>query len=285
VKVALSGLGGDEVAAGYERHRGALLGEYLAWLPRSFVRGVLRPVVDLIPDPRSGRQWPQRIKRFVRHAGLPFDDRYYEFLAQLSRDVRATLLAPEIVEQVDLDAPLERHRRVMAEVEGAAKLNRALYSDLQLYLPGDLLTLTDRMSMAHSLEVRVPFLDHELLEFAARIPPRFKLRHWERKYLLKRAVVDLLPADIFKRRKMGFSPPLTVWFRTELRDFVEDVLSERAVRDVGVFRYEAVRSILDGHFSRRANYDNQIWSLITFMTWYRDYIASDAAITTARSGP
>ena len=126
--------------------------------------------------------------------------------------------------------------------------------------------------MAHSLEVRVPFLDHVLLEFAARIPPEYKLRRMERKHVLKRAVRDLLPASFFSRRKMGFSAPLAVWFREELRPFVEDTLSAGAIRDGRVFRYEAVRRLLDDHYARRANRDNQIWALITFTLWQQRYL-------------
>jgi asparagine synthase (glutamine-hydrolysing) len=107
----------------------------------------------------------------------------------------------------------------------------------------------------------------------------------ERKHILRRAVRDLLPASFFDRRKMGFSPPMTVWFRGELRPFVEDTLSETAIRNAGVFQYAGVRRLLDDHFARRANYDNQIWALIVFMLWHRDYIASDRALNdTAPSG-
>jgi len=273
VTVALSGLGGDEVAAGYERHRGALLAEKLRGLPGWLLRSVMQPLVDLLPDPRSGNQWPQRAKRFVGAAGLPFDESFFEMLAQLSRQAREELLTPEILEQIDLDEPKDHFQGYIQSVADADPLNRALYADLKLYLPGDLLTLTDRMSMAHSLEVRVPFLDHELLEFAARIPPTYKLRGMERKHILKRAVVDLLPQGFFRRRKIGFSPPLTVWFRNELRPFVEDTLSELAIREARVFRYPAVRRLLDAHFARRANYDNQIWALVMFITWHQEYIA------------
>jgi len=102
--------------------------------------------------------------------------------------------------------------------------------------------------------------------------------------VLKRAVKDLLPPDFFTRRKMGLSLPLAVWFRNELRPWVEEVLSERAIREAGVFRYEAVRRILDDHFERRASYDDQIWGFITFMTWYREYIATDEGVQAATQG-
>lgn len=281
VTVALSGVGGDELAAGYERHRGVMVGERFRWIPSWVSRNLLKPLVSAVPDSRSGHQWVQRVKRFVGSLDLPFDDRYFELLVAFSATVQRELLTPEIAEQVDLQAPQDLFRQYMDPVRKAAPLNRALFADLKLFLPSNLLTLTDRMSMAHSLEVRVPFLDHHLLEFAARIPPGLKLRGMERKHILKQAVKDLLPPDFLTRRKMGFSLPLTVWFRHELRPYVEDVLSERAIREAGVFHYPAVRAILDDHFSRRANYDGQIWALITFTTWYETYIAGAGARASA----
>jgi asparagine synthase (glutamine-hydrolysing) len=274
VKVALSGLGGDELAAGYERHRAALVSEWLGAIPPWLPRVLLRPLVDRIPDPKSGNPWGQRIKRFVQALELPFEERYFHLLSQTARATREALLSPEIAEQIDLDEPRTHFQTVLAQAPGAHPLNLALYSDLKLYLPGDLLTLTDRVSMAHSLEVRVPYLDHRLLEFAARIPAPLKLRRLDRKHLLKRAVRDLLPDSFFHRRKMGFSAPLAVWFRDELRDYVEDVLSASAVASAGVFRYDAVRRILDDHYTRRANHDNLIWALLAFALWHADYFGN-----------
>ena len=270
--MALSGLGGDEVAAGYERYRGALLAERFGWVPGWLRRGVLQPLVDALPDPRSGHPFAQRAKRFVHAMGSPFDDRYFEFISQMSLEARGQLLTPGIREQIDLDDPRAHFHRTIEPVRDADPLNRALYADLKLYLPGDLLTLTDRISMAHSLEVRVPFLDHELLEFAARIPAAEKLPGMELKHVLKRAVADLLPEGFLTRRKMGFSAPVGVWFRDELKDFVEDVLSRQAIERAGVFRYEAVRRILDEHQARRANRDNQIWALMSFGLWFDEYL-------------
>lgn len=277
VTVALSGLGGDEVAAGYERYRGAQLAERLSGIPSWLSQGVLAPIVDRIPDPRSGHQWVQRAKRFVRSLGVDFDERYFGLVAQMSREDRAALLTADVRDQIDLDAPYETYLGHLRDVADADPLNRALYADLKLYLPGDLLTLTDRISMAHSLEVRVPFLDHELLEFAATIPPALKLAGMEKKHILKRAVADLLPEDFLTRRKMGFSAPVAVWFRNELRDFVEDTLSESSLRAAGIFEPAMVRRILDAHYSRKANLDNTIWALITFSIWYRSYIAGTVA--------
>ncbi len=277
VTVALSGLGGDEVAAGYERYRGALLGNHLRRLPRWLRQGVLAPLVDRLPDSRRGGQWTGRAKRFVHGLDLEFDARYFALISTFGTALRQDLLSPGMREQVTLDEPGDLCRRSMNGVADAAPLNRALFCDLKLYLPGDLLTLSDRISMAHSLEVRVPFLDHHVLEYAATIPPALKLRGLERKHILKRAVADLLPPHILNRRKMGFSVPLPEWFRGELRPFLEDVLSRTAVQQAGVFEYPVVRRLLDDHFARRANYVNHIWGLLTFMLWHREYLGSAAA--------
>jgi asparagine synthase (glutamine-hydrolysing) len=276
VTVALSGLGGDELAAGYERYRGALLADRARWVPGWLRNGLVRPLVEQLPDSRRGSHLSGRLKRFFRTVDLDFDDRYLALISAFQGPERHALLDPEMRRQIALDEPRELFRAAVAPAAAADPLHRALFADLKLYLPGDLLTLTDRMSMAHSLEVRVPFLDHRLLEFTATVPANLKLRGMERKHILKRAVADLLPPEVLNRRKMGFSVPLTVWFRTELRPFLEDVLGEAAIRDAGVFHYPAVRRVLDDHFARRANYDNQIWGLLSFMLWHRDYITGSA---------
>ncbi len=279
VTVALSGLGGDELAAGYERHRGALLAERLGWMPQ-WSRRLMTALADSVPEPRSGSQWVARGKRFARLATTqPFDARYFGMLEQHSLSLRRALLSPEIAEQIDLDEPRTHFQSYADLVDDADPLNRALFADLKLYLPGDLLPLTDRMSMAHSLEVRVPFLDHELLEFVARIPPAYKLRRGTRKFILRRAARDLLPASFFSRRKMGFSAPLAVWFRQELREFVEDTLAPQTLRDAGVFRPEAVRRMLDDHYARRVNYDNQIWALLFFTAWHARVLTAPARLS------
>jgi asparagine synthase (glutamine-hydrolysing) len=282
VTVALSGLGGDEVVAGYERYRGALLAERLGWLPKGLVRGLLTPLVERLPESASGNHWFGRAKRFMRTLNLDFDDRYLELISAFGASGRHGLLSPEMRERIDLEEPRDHFRSFAELVRDVDPLNRALFMDLKLYLPGDLLTLTDRISMAHSLEVRVPFLDHQLLEYAATIPPELKLKGMERKHILKLAVADLLPPELLNRKKMGFSVPLTVWFRHELRPFVEEVLSERAVREVGVFHYPAVRRVLDDHFAMRGNLDNQIWGLMTFMLWHQDYIGGAGGVEDAR---
>jgi asparagine synthase (glutamine-hydrolysing) len=280
VTVALSGLGGDEIAAGYERHRGAQLAERLGGAARWLLRLGLGPLVEAIPDARSGLQWTERAKRFLRSVDEPFDDRYFAFLAGTSNMLRGTLLAPDLLADPELREagdPRRLYRRHLADVAGADPLNRALYADLKLYLPGNLLTLTDRMSMAHSLEVRVPFLDHRLVEFAATIPPEHKLFRGTRKHVLREAVRDLVPESFLRRRKMGFSLPLAVWFRGELRAWVEDTLCREAVERSGVLSWQGVRAVLDAHFDRSANFDDLIWALLSFVQWQQDVLQQPVA--------
>jgi asparagine synthase (glutamine-hydrolysing) len=142
-----------------------------------------------------------------------------------------------------------------------------------MYLPDDLLTLTDRMSMAHSLEIRVPFLDYVLLEFMAKVPPEYKLKGFSKKHFLKYAFRGILPANIIRRRKQGFSVPLALWFRNDLRHFVEQILSKTRVERTGFLKYEGIRSTLDDHFGFKRNNHAQIWALLVFVLWHEAHVA------------
>jgi asparagine synthase (glutamine-hydrolysing) len=269
VTVALSGLGGDELLGGYERYRGALLAERARFIPEVLRRNMIQPLVERLPDAHSGLQWVDRAKRFVRSMQLPFDRRYFSWTQMTDAARRSELLHPDLKAKIDRDRPWALWSSVLAHVADAEPLDRALYADLKFYLPGDLLTLADRMSMAHSLEVRIPFLDHELLEFAATVPPEWKVRGAEKKYLLRRVARDLLPAPILDRRKMGFSVPLAVWFRHDLRDWIEDLLSRDSLDRLGWFDPKGVRRCLDEHLARTANHDGLIWALATCVLWDR----------------
>jgi asparagine synthase (glutamine-hydrolysing) len=144
--------------------------------------------------------------------------------------------------------------------------------DLRTYLVDDLLTLTDRVSMAHSLEVRVPFLDHEVVEFFWGIPSHLKLKRLTTKYLLKKAAERFLPKAVIYRRKRGFSIPLTVWFRGALRDYLEDTLGQASLRHIGFFNSQYIQTLLDEHRNAKANHDEKLFALLSFVTWYRMYM-------------
>src|SRR5262249_3764385 len=150
-------------------------------------------------------------------------------------------------------------------VDAFAPLDRMLFTDLHTYLPDDELRKIDRLSMWHSLEVRVPFLDHKLVEFVATIPARYKLKGWKKKDVLIRALSGILPRDTLARRKQGFSIPLSTWLRGPLRDLVHTYLGESALRDVGLFNPKIVARILAEHDQRVHNHETPIWTLLMFM--------------------
>jgi asparagine synthase (glutamine-hydrolysing) len=146
-------------------------------------------------------------------------------------------------------------------------LHRLLLCDMRLYLPGDLLTLTDRVSMLHSLEVRVPFLDHPLIELMAQIPARQKLTLWTKKALFKRAFRSLLPPSVLHRRKLGFSVPLALWLRSELKPLLTDVLSNGSINAVGYLEHREVQRLVSEHLSGSANHENKLWALLNLVLW------------------
>jgi asparagine synthase (glutamine-hydrolysing) len=152
-----------------------------------------------------------------------------------------------------------------------------LFTDIRTYLPYDLLRMTDRLSMWHSLEVRVPFLDHELVEFVATIPAGYKLKRWRKKYVFIRALEGILPREILRRRKQGFSVPLNRWLRGPLRELVHTHLAEPVLRGVGLFDPQGVARLLREHEEGLRNHESRIWALLTFMLWHDLYVRNQAS--------
>lgn len=276
VTVALSGLGGDELTGGYERYLGVLLGRYYRTIPAGLRRLVVRSV-SLLPDLGGrGRFSVARLKRFVRSAEEDPLRAYLKLLSTFGWSELQQLLVGSWKAELDHFAPEDSIARTFHESGSSGPINQMLFTDLSSYLPGDLLPLTDRMSMIHSLEVRVPFLDHRLLEFVATIPPELKIRRLSKKYILRKAVRELLPQEILKREKRGFSIPLTFWLRNELlRDFVHKQLAPERIAKMGYFDPRKVTTILDEHFSARANNENKIWALLIFAVWHDYYMTGN----------
>jgi asparagine synthase (glutamine-hydrolysing) len=271
VTVALSGLGGDEVCAGYERYLGGMVAERYRKLPRFLTEKLLPAVVNHIPDSRVGAHRNERLKRFVNSAFLNPAESYFATVAKFNESEKARLFRPDLLETGD-PTSLETVSAIFRNHEHLHLVNKMIATDLETYLNDDLLTLTDRMSMAHSLEVRVPFLDHRVVEFFAGIPPSMKLSGFTKKYLLKKVAERLLPRDVVYRRKKGFSVPLVLWFRNSLREYVYDVLSPETINGLGYFRYPYVAKIIDDHMKGRSNHDEKIWALINFVHWHRKYM-------------
>ena len=271
VTVALSGLGGDEIGGGYQRYLGLLWSERSRRLPRMLRPRVLGSMAAWLPDGESGRRWIDRTKRFVAASRMSSGDCYTAMVTTFSAAERRRLLTPEFRENCGRDTPESLVAAVFGAEDADDPVHAAMLADLKVYLPGDLLALADRISMRHSLEVRVPFLDHPLVELMARVPRQLKVSGWSTKVLMREAFGALLPARILNRRKVGFSVPLALWLRTDLRDTMSDVLCEAEIRRAGYLQYGEVERIVREHLSGRANHENRLWALMNLVAWQRQW--------------
>jgi asparagine synthase (glutamine-hydrolysing) len=262
VKVALSGEGGDELFGGYYTYAADLLAQRTGW-----TAPLLRPLVERLPSSSARASFDYRAKRFVRAAHLPPLERHHGWKEIFSPDARAELTG----RQSGFD-PVELLRVRFAETEGAELLARLQDVDLGTYLVDDLLVKTDRASMAHSLEARVPFLDSVITNFALALPSRHKVRGLRKKVLLRKAAAPLVPPELLRRRKRGFSIPAAAWLRGELEPFARDTLSADRLRSQGFFRPEAVTRLIDDHVAGREDLSRQLWGLLSFMLWHERHV-------------
>ncbi|HYE63970.1 MAG TPA: asparagine synthase (glutamine-hydrolyzing) [Pyrinomonadaceae bacterium] len=272
--VMLSGMGGDEVFAGYPRQMAMKLASALDPVPQLLRRPLMKTVEHALPGGLPGKLTAplRNAKKFARSAALDFENRYLGYGTYFTDQAKQRLYTDEMLDATHgLDAYRE-HRRYFARVRDAAPLNRLLYVDLKTFLPCLNLTTTDKTSMAATLEVRVPFLNHELVELAACMPPELKLRGLKRKYILKRAAERLLPRDVVWRKKAGFGAPIRSWLRGPLRPLVEDLLSPESIKRRGLFRPEEVRRIIAANLSGREDYNLQVFQLLTLELWHRVFI-------------
>jgi asparagine synthase (glutamine-hydrolysing) len=273
VTVALTGLGGDEAFCGYERYLGFHLSQYFNRLPGWFRSGAVLPLVNSLGEPRGGGTRINHLKRFVRSSGEEEARRYLGFVLKIGPAYQDSLFAAASGIGPETMAAVER--RFMAHYDGADaedSLDRVFSCDVHTYLADDILALTDRLSMCHSLEVRVPFLDHELFEFCATIPSEMKLKWFRKKYLLKKALRHVVPEPILSHRKQGFVGPMAQWLRGDLRSYTEQVLSRRELARHGLLDQTTVGRILDDHLAGRETNDTLIWSLVVFQVWYNLYM-------------
>lgn len=262
VKVALSGLGGDELFGGYERYLGLQLGEQFRRLPGWIRRGIAKSV-DRLRDNLPG----DRLKRFVAAGELARAECYRRWIAAFA-DV-TEILSPDV--HKFMDGRISRYEEVISQIIIHHPLDVGLFSDLYLYLPDDLLTLTDRVSMAHSLEVRVPFLDHHLVEFVARMPARLKIRGLQKKWLFRRAIAPWLPRGHVNRRKQGFSVPMATWLRGALRPLLSDLVASRECRECPWLNHVAIQRLVHEHLAGKVNHEVRLWAIICFAEWQRHY--------------
>ena len=263
VKVALSGEGGDELFGGYQTYAADLLAPRLARVAR-----LARPLVERIPSSSRRISLDYRARRFVRAAGLGPLERHHGWKEILPSEVRSQLLAP-LHDGRPAQDPVDLLRRRYAETAGAEPLARLQDVDMAPYLADDLLTKTDRMSMAHSLEVRVPFLDPHVAELALALPTAAKVRGLAKKRLLRSVAATLLPREIARGAKRGFSIPMAAWLRGPLLPMARDLLAADALARGGVLDPAPVTRLLDEHVARRDDHSRALWGVLCFVLWQR----------------
>lgn len=273
VTVLLSGLGGDEVFAGYRKYAAVVWATAYRRLPQSLRRSLIEPVVDGLP-PLRGTPFKGALrlaKKMIRSASLPPHDAFMMNSTYLDDVQKASLYAPELLPALSGLDPWAQHRDHFRAVAHADFLHQMQYVDIKSFLVSLNLTYNDKMSMASSVEVRVPFLDRDLVEFVAQhVPPRLHLggRILPRtKSLFRLAMRGVVPEEVLWRPKASFGAPVDYWLSHDLREMVDDLLSEGAVRRRGYFRPAAVRRLVDEHRQGRADWSMQIWQLLTLELW------------------
>lgn len=279
VTVALSGEGADELFAGYQTY---LADQYAATarkFPRTLRRAALAGLA-LWPASNDKISLEYKAKRFLEGSLQSPEEAHLYWNGTNSLAAR-NLLAPGIPHRPTSDL----YRRLPSESAAVGSLNRHLWLDQLYYLPDDILYKCDRMSMAHSLEVRPPFLDHRIVEFAARVPEHLKLHDGSLKFLLRQLVKDKIPPSVLSRSKQGFDIPTHHWFRTVLRPLLLDTVTKQAVEESGIFSWSAVDSLISRHMARRTNAGYSLWGLLTLFLWMKRWNIQTTAAAMASAPP
>jgi asparagine synthase (glutamine-hydrolysing) len=275
VTVILSGVGGDELFGGYRRYLGDSLHRYYRCLPSFIRRKVLPALLSRIPQDRHSA-WKDYVRyaaAFVSSAELPSADRYMKYVTVLSPQAQSQLLrAGDNSRLLGDRAAAAALQAYFGHANNTDGLNQVMYVDMKTSLPDDLLALTDRMSMAASIECRAPLVDHELIELVMSMPSTLKVRGFQMKYLMKKIVGPWLPREILQRKKRGFGAPMGAWFRKDIKPLVSELLSESAVAERGLFRYAAIQQMVAEHEAERRDHTDQLFALLCLELWCRIYL-------------
>lgn len=272
VTVALNGDGGDEAFAGYDRYVANDLSRHYERLPRPVRARLLPSIASRLPETTGQKDLMRRLKRFVLAQNAPPARRYASWLTFHDDAMKRVLYTDEFSSRVSRSDPLVRFEELYARPDGGVPLDRALFSDVEMYLPDDLLVKMDIATMIHSLEARSPFLDHRFAEFVARLPARYKLKGRSRKYILRKALRKHLPRRILDRGKYGFGAPVGRWFKSDISGVARDTLLHERALSRGIVSGAGVKWLLDIHASGRVNHGYRIWQLLMLELWFRTYI-------------
>lgn len=275
VTVLLSGVGGDELFAGYRKHVAHHLAQKYQRIPALLRRKLIEPFVLAFPALRGTavKGYVRLAKKMVRSGSLSPRDRFLMDSTYLTESQKTLLYQRATREQINGGHPWSRHEHYFNEVAGAEFLNQMLYLDTKAFMVSLNLTYNDKMSMASAVEVRVPFLDWEMAEWVAwNIPPSLKLRDKTTKHILREAMRPLLPPEVLEQKKAGFGAPADYWLANDLREMIDDLLSESKIKERGLFNPSAVRRLVDEQRGGREDWSSQIWQFLTLELWMRTFI-------------
>jgi asparagine synthase (glutamine-hydrolysing) len=268
VTVILSGDGGDELFAGYTRYAIDQQRSAFANVPGVVRKGLMRPLSAKLPHGALGRN-------FIYNVSLDPIDRYLDSVSIFTRLNKKSLYTKQFQDQIRTHFVAELFGSLAAKVNTGSPVDPLLYIDSKTYLPGDIMTKVDRMSMAVSLEARAPLLDHKLIDFVTTIPASLKLKGSETKHIMKRAVTGLVPDEILYRPKQGFGVPVQDWINQQLRERIVDTLTDARTRQRGYVDNKYLDVLLDEHWRGRRDHSAQLWSLLMLELWHREFVDHD----------
>ena len=268
VTVALTDLGGDAFSRGYERYLGLRFSEIYDAMSGTLSCWLLARLINSLPEQKNGGCLVNHAKRFLAASSLPFHRRYQQYVSTLTREERQQLFSMDVCRKIDFNRTEERMTALYTAENASTPLDRAMYQDIKTYLPEDILALTDRIGMHHSLELRVPFTDHLLMEFCATIPVEMKIRRLKKKYLLKKVARRFVPGPIIEHRKQGFSSPIGQWLKSDLKSLCGRLLSEDVIERQGIFNWKFVQRAIEEHLTRKRLNDKLLFSLMMFQKWF-----------------
>lgn len=274
VKTVLGGEGGDELFGGYQTYYLHKVIEWYRKVPQ-VMRDGIRAVVNRLPESHSYLSTAYKLKRFTYGAEFPYDEAHYRWKVLFDANEKQKLLSDDLLRHIVEPEPFHAMGRYFqrAQKKGLSIEDQLMYVDFMTFMQDALLQKTDRMSMANSLEVRVPLLDNAIIDFSRKVPMNKKIKGFQTKYLLRKALSRFQPSEIAFGKKRGFTPPLALWIKNGLKEYMLDSLSSESVANLGFLKHDYITEVIDDHLSGRAENSRLIWSLIVLVSWHRNYVA------------
>jgi asparagine synthase (glutamine-hydrolysing) len=271
VTVALGGDGGDEIFAGYPMYHAHNLAQTYEKIPAFFRKGLIEPVVNNLPVSAKNMSFDYKAKRFVRGANFDPVTRHHSWFGSFSIDAQKDLLTENVLANSSADI-YRGPKELLAGCDAESLIEQMQFLDINFYMAEDILTKVDRAAMAVSLETRAPFLDPRVAEYAASLPPEYKLKGSKGKFILKEAVRDLLPQNILDRPKKGFGIPIAEWLRGKLNPLLREMLSPKRLAKQGIFEPAYVEKLITEHEQNKASHHKELWTLLVFQLWYENFL-------------